>query len=63
MQVAARGRQPGREARAALERCGVAGHADTLPGTPYRTDDGAGPVTAYQGAAAAPPLNGIPPAQ
>jgi ABC-type branched-subunit amino acid transport system substrate-binding protein len=32
-------------------------------GTPYRTDDGSGPVSPYQGAAAAPPLNGIPPAQ
>ena len=34
--VAARGRQPGSEARAALERCGVAEHADARPGRlPY----------------------------
>jgi ABC-type branched-subunit amino acid transport system substrate-binding protein len=29
-------------------------------GTPYTTDDGDGPVTAYQGQAAAPPASGVP---
>jgi branched-chain amino acid transport system substrate-binding protein len=32
-------------------------------GTPYQTDDGDGPVTAYQGSAVTPPQNGIPTAQ
>ncbi len=32
-------------------------------GTPYTTDDKDGAVTAYSGAAAAPPQNGIPAAQ
>jgi ABC-type branched-subunit amino acid transport system substrate-binding protein len=32
-------------------------------GTPYTTDDGDGAVAAYSGTAAAPPQNGIPPAQ
>jgi branched-chain amino acid transport system substrate-binding protein len=32
-------------------------------GTAFQTDDGAGPVSPYSGTAAAPPANGIPPAQ
>jgi ABC-type branched-subunit amino acid transport system substrate-binding protein len=32
-------------------------------GTPFQTDDAAGPVAPYTGTAAAPPANGIPPAQ
>jgi ABC-type branched-subunit amino acid transport system substrate-binding protein len=35
----------------------------TYFGTAFQTDDGAGPVTAFSGTAAAPPANGIPAAQ
>jgi ABC-type branched-subunit amino acid transport system substrate-binding protein len=35
----------------------------TYFGTAFQTDDAAGPVSPYSGAAAAPPANGIPPAQ
>jgi branched-chain amino acid transport system substrate-binding protein len=35
----------------------------TYFGTAFQTDDGAGPVSPYSGTAAAPPANGIPPAQ
>ena len=35
----------------------------TYFGTAFQTDDGAGPVTPLPATAAAPPANGIPPAQ
>jgi branched-chain amino acid transport system substrate-binding protein len=35
----------------------------TYFGTPFQTDDAAGPVTPYTAAAVAPPASGIPPAQ
>jgi ABC-type branched-subunit amino acid transport system substrate-binding protein len=35
----------------------------TYFGTAFQTDDAAGPVSPYSGTAAAPPANGIPPAQ
>jgi ABC-type branched-subunit amino acid transport system substrate-binding protein len=41
----------------------LTGGVATYFGTPYTTDDADGAVTAYQGAAAAPPQNGIPAAQ
>jgi hypothetical protein len=41
----------------------LVGGKSTYFGTAFQTDDGAGPVSPYSGTAAAPPANGIPPAQ
>jgi branched-chain amino acid transport system substrate-binding protein len=41
----------------------LTGGKATYFGTPYQTDDGDGAVAPFQGTAAAPPPNGIPPAQ
>ncbi|MFF5293906.1 ABC transporter substrate-binding protein [Paractinoplanes globisporus] len=41
----------------------LTGGKATYFGTPYTTDDAAGAVAPYSGTAAAPPANGVPPAQ